>query len=57
MSLTRNLNIITILKCGACDHELKPFEIEYYDGLDGMCEGCYSESMNSVYEDDNWMIE
>ncbi len=53
--LTRN-RLICGLKCYGCDCELDEVALKYLEDMDGMCEKCYSESMNSVYNEE-WELE
>ena len=52
--LTRKIirtDFITQLRCRACDIELTDYEITAYDEFDGMCEECYSQSMEAAFDD------
>ena len=42
---------LLLLKCYACDKELDELEIRWYSEFDGMCEECYSESIQAINDD------
>lgn len=41
---------ISQLKCYACDGELNDLEIKCYHDFDGMCEECYADAMETLYD-------
>lgn len=46
--------LITALRCHACDAELSDYEIVNYDEFDGLCEECYSQAMEAAFDDEDF---